>query len=189
MPSIILLTGVIGAGKSTVAKKFSPPAFVVHADPFQHDAVRRAFPFVRKEHEFRWEVWPEDKSMMHMNRLFGLSLRSTHERIRGHRGDVIVEGCVICNNWFAEPLIQEIRAACQFRDDVAVHRLNLIPPAEQVLEQILIRDRKHELKEFGNIEGVKRHIGYAEERTKHGWQHFTDHQSIEATISTIVATS
>lgn len=189
MPSVILLTGVIGAGKSTVTEKFSPPAFAVHADPLQHDAVRRAFPFVRREHEFRWEVWPRDCGMLHMNRLFGMSLKSTHGGIYQHRADVIAEGCVLCNDWFYKPLLEAIKVACQFDDNVTVHWLNLIPPADQVLEQILTRNRKHELAEFGNLEGVKRHIGYAEERTRNGWERFSDQDSLEARIRTIIEAS
>lgn len=41
----------------------------------------------------------------------------------------------------------------------------------------------------GNIGGVKRHIGYAEERTRNGWKRFADHESLESKIETIIAKS
>ncbi len=41
----------------------------------------------------------------------------------------------------------------------------------------------------GNIEGVKQHIGYAEERTRNGWERFSDHDTLESKIEAIIATS
>jgi hypothetical protein len=76
---------------------------------------------------------------------------------------------------------------CQSADHVPARRLNLIPPAEQVLEQIRKRDRKNELEASGNIDDGKRHTGYAWDRTKHGWQHFSDHETIEETIANRLA--
>lgn len=121
-----------------------------------------------------------------MNRLLGMSLMSTHDQIYQHRGNVIVEGCILCNDWFSQPLLDEIRSACQFSKDVHIHRLNLIPPAEQVLAQILRRNRIHELDEFGNLKGVQRHIGYAEDRTRNGWERFSDRESLESSIEAII---
>jgi hypothetical protein len=185
MPSIVVLTGVVGAGKSTVASRFSESAFVVRTDAVQFDAARRAFPFLRKSQEQNWEIWPRDLSTMHINRLFNLSLTSTYPELLQHRGNVIVEGTIICRDWFQAPLIEEIKTICRFNRDVALHRLDLIPTAEVLQQQILARGKPEDLQPFSDIAVVRQHIQWAQERTDEGWIRFQDSAELESAIREI----
>jgi hypothetical protein len=183
---IIALTGVIGAGKSTIAKSFSPTAFVVHADVVQHDAVRRAFPFVRRDREYSWNAWPRNIDTMHMNRLLNLSLRSTHHGLLSHSGPIIVEACILSQPWFLNPLLDELRAICGLRGDSSVYLFDLIPPAHQVQQQIVSRGRTNEVGPFSDIAHVQKHVEWAAERTTSGWRRFSECDELKAAIKDVL---
>lgn len=185
MPSIVLLTGVIGAGKSTVADKFRSSAFIVRTDALQFDATRRAFPFIRPAQEQNWEAWPQDTTTMYMDRLFSLSLHATHPELSSHQGNIIVEGTIVCREWFHVPLVQEIKKVGQSLANASIHYLDLIPTEVALQKQILARGRPDDVAQFSDIETVRQHIEWAQERTAVGWRRFDDASDMESAIRTI----
>jgi len=189
MTSIICLTGVVGSGKSTIANRFSPSTLVISADEVQFDAVKRAFPFVRDSKELIWGVWSFDPWLLHLNELFNLSLISKYPKLHEHQGNIILEGCIVCNDWFRVPLLEEIMKTCQLDSSVAVHHLDLIPEAELLQEQILRRGNQGDLGPFAEMDFVVQHIEWAEQRTDDDdekWVRFQDPAELETAIQAIL---
>ena len=188
MTSIICLTGVVGSGKSTIANRFSSTAIVVSADAVQFDAVKRAFPFVRDSKELIWDVWSHDPWLLHLNELFHLSLISKYPELHMHDGNIILEGCIVCEEWFRVPLVEEIRKTCNLDSNVVVHHLDLIPPSRVLQEQILRRGNQDDLVPFSDMDFVIQHIYWAKKRTSEGeaWVRFQDAGELETAIRTIL---
>ena len=187
MNSIIAITGVVGAGKTTVAEKFATSAYIVRIDDVQFDAVRRAFPFVKKNDIFNWEVWPRDKTTMHLDKVLAISLRETHPDILEHRGSVIIEGCIVCQDWLMDPLLEDIKTICEFPEDTMPKRFELIPSPERVHQHIVSRNRPHELVAFADMETIKFQIHWAKKRTrKKGWTRFDTPEKLEQELKKLL---
>ena len=187
MSLIIAITGVTGAGKTTVANRLASAVFKIHAAPLLCDAAQRAFPFLRHSHQNRWDAWPVNPSTMEIDRLLNITLRATHESLEDNRGPVLVEGCVISQDWFRIPLLEQVRSICRFGSKVPIHQFDLIPPAPVLQQQIFKGGVRNQVAKFSDVSHVRQQIEQAKRRTEFGWKRFSDTESLELAIRTVLS--
>jgi hypothetical protein len=187
MSVIIAITGVTGAGKTTIANRFASAVFEIHAAPLLCDAARRAFPFLRHSQQNRWDAWPVNPATMDIDRLLNITLRKAHESLEKNRGPVLVEGCVISQDWFRIPLFEQIRSICRFGPEIAIHQFDLIPPARVLQRQIFKRGVRNQVEKFSDLSYVQQQIEQARRRASTGWKRFSDTASLELAIRNALA--
>ncbi len=148
MSNIVLLTGVLGAGKSTIAKAFIPNVYHVSADYVQGRAADRAFPYLRHGKRHSWSVWSSKaRENFQMHALMYVTLEADCEGLYGWGSDIILEGCILSEDWFREPLLAELMNVANVRD-ANLHFLNLLPPAKVAADQARKRNRTNEKEWF-----------------------------------------
>lgn len=164
MAKLIFLTGMMGVGKSTLAKRFIDYAYYIHGDAVHVDAARRAFPFIKESQEYSWRAWPQDvQGTMHVTDLLKLSLGKTHLDLRRihSMSNVIVDGAIFCNDWFRTPFIEALRDIGYAFEEHQTHFICLRPPSDKHYKQILARAecepyRANEKLKYTCIEDVER---------------------------------
>ena len=192
MPKLVFIAGMLGVGKSTVARQFESDAFCVHADHIQKNAVKRAFPFLKNGKEFHWKAWPQDTDTMHLDLLLRLAINSVAPGIQDYTGNLIIEGAILSNDWFRVPL----RAAlCEFGHtfkDSDVRLFHLKPSVQQIFDNIHRRACEHEYRQpetsmLPTVEKVKGHlVGYCGSFTQNLWTVFESSESLESKMRNLL---
>jgi len=192
MASLIFLTGYTGTGKTTILKQYRDRALCLMGDELQLDAVRRAFPFIRKPYLYNWKSWPKDPSTMHLELLLFTSLNSVCPQIRDHDGHILTEGTIFATEWFRDALISALGANGKTFNDSDVHFLYLRPPHEQVFANVQKRlesasGRENERRKLSTLENVEMRMNsYEKAIAGHRWKRCDTSEAVHKEINTIL---
>lgn len=191
MASLIFLAGYTGTGKTTILKKYRDQALCIMGDELQLDAVRRAFPFIRKPYLYNWKSWPRDPATMHLELLLFTSLNTVCPLIREHEGNILAEGAIFAKGWFREAFLCALGANGKTFSEDDIHHLYLRPPYEQVFANVQKRlqtssSRENERKKLNTLEDVTlRMNSYEKAILAHDWKHCANSDAVHKEIEAI----
>ncbi len=120
-----------------------------------------------------------------MNALMYVTLESDCEGLYGWGRDIILEGCILSEEWFREPLLAELMNVANVRD-ANLHFLNLLPPAKVAAEQARKRNRTNE-KEWFDEHYMAKQIEVARARALNGrWKTYERSNDVVHVIESIL---
>lgn len=184
---LIFITGVIGAGKSTIARSL-PSSYYIPGDHIQGMIAKRAFPFIRESHIWNWNIMDSHlDGFMHTGTLFHMVVRSACHDLNSWKGDIVVEASVLWQRWFRTMLASTIREITGMAEDTSEFYLNYLPDAAIVCEQIKQRRRNGD-ERLHDLNEVKRDLVSAQERAPAPfWEIYHDEKSIRSRLNAILA--
>lgn len=193
MAKLIFLAGLMGAGKSSVARAHAERTYYVHGDGVQKAATLKAFPFLKKGHEYSWTAWPrEAERTMHMVPLLAMALDSVHSDLDDKQRElnIMCDGSLFVADWFRTPFIEALGVTGHRYAAHDIHLIYLCPPPEVVFQQILHRadtdpHRAKERTRFKNVEALaKDWRGYDGnvQRSEGAWQRY---ETIDASTAEV----
>lgn len=138
---LIAIAGLQGSGKTTVAQRFASQTLCVHVDRVLAAAARAAFPYLRQDCLQQWGAWPRRMETMRAEELLADVLVQLEPTVRQARPAVLLEGVVLSQDWFREPLVAALTRLGHPVSDASAALLRLEPPADAVHAQILARSR------------------------------------------------
>lgn len=138
---LVAIAGLQGSGKTTLVQRFAAHALCLHVDRVLAAAARAAFPYLRPDCAQQWGAWPRRMETMRIDELLADVLLQLEPGVRRPRPGIVLEGVVLSQDWFREPLVAALaRLGHGVRDADAV-LLRLEPPAATVHAQIQARSR------------------------------------------------
>lgn len=193
MPQLIFVSGASGGGKTETLATLPASVLRIEVDSVQHDAVRRAFPFVRRGREYDWFLWPRDPSTLDLVRLLEISLAGLHPTLAAHRGPLIAEGAILVNEWFRLAFQRTLARFGHSFGDADVSCLFLDPPADVLFRQIHQRaqerpNRRGEIAQYPDVASVERlrHL-HLTQLAPGRWQFLPDPQALAARVQQLLA--
>ena len=100
MPLLVYITGKLGAGKSSAAETWgrSNGATTVKIDRILEVGGRKYDP--KAKDPWNWGFWKILHEGQQQERYLEFALNSEHKDLKGHPGDLVVEGSILCKDWF-----------------------------------------------------------------------------------------
>ena len=195
MAKLIILAGYTGIGKTTIASQYTDQTLYLSGDDIHRDSARRAFPYIHKKDLYNWLSWPEDPRTMNLELLLFFSLQSVCPDIREHNGSILIEGTMLANSWYREPLVTALAAnGHNFpRNDISL--LYMRPPHDKVFKNIqtrlsTVKNRQHERKKLPNAETVARKLeSYERFLADSPWLRFATSEEVHQAIQGILNSS
>ena len=178
-----------GSGKSTSATRCADRAFHILADRLQEDAVLRAFPFVRLDMRWRWDLWPSNRQTLRLDDLLRICLEERYrDALRECDRHILVEAAFVRNDWFREPLTRcLIELGLRFE---SVHHFHLHPPVPVVFQQIRQRAQENEYRRQ-DLNKTEQDVAEQHERwnawdTDTEWTRFTTSRELDAELDRLL---
>jgi hypothetical protein len=186
VPLLVYITGKLGAGKSKVAEKWglSAGAKIVSIDEILKVGGKKF------DSEFTspcgWDFWNRIKTHGQQEECLQHALTTIHNDLKGHLGDVVVEGSILCQDRFFDGF-ERVLLAWMHPGEWNRHFFYINPPDDVIFQNVRRRGRRKELEEYKTVEDVKRkHRGF-EEAIKNGknpWKENT-HRTSEALLAAL----
>lgn len=136
----VLITGATGSGKTTVAHRFAPDAFIIHTDFLQKKASQRAFPYLHPPSDHGIPALTRYQDHLNLPALLRDCLAPRQPAMRCAK-IIMAEGVILSRKWFSDALVRAIQTT--LTDQTwHIHRHLIFPPANVMFEQIQTRARE-----------------------------------------------
>jgi hypothetical protein len=190
VPLLIFIAGKQGAGKSHVASAWahSRQAKQIDVDRIQKAGVNGIQDFAEQgASAWDWKLWRNTCSEMRKSCLHS-GFKTEYSALMGYRGDLVVEGAILCNDWFFEPMEKVL---CEWMPaDRDVHHFYLDVSNETILANVRGRaeknpHRRRELEKFPDVNAVADyHRGFDEaiRASSIRWKRHISSESLEAAL-------
>lgn len=152
---LILITGKQGAGKGHVARECTQTGIASHIEV---DSILNASKIPKHGDLSRtnWDRW-RNASPTTREKCITRGFNKSLGRLSRKTPHLIVEGAILCNEWFTEPLLSVLQRF--FDDDFEIHHYYLNPTNSDILQNVHERantdmNRRHELTQFPNENAI-----------------------------------
>lgn len=166
MPLLVLITGKQGAGKSFLAQQWAKDHQARHidVDPVLVAGGRKLPGSTHKETD--WDLWRTTCKRTRVDVLI-LGLNETYSDLNGYNGNLVIEGAILCNDWFLKDFQEALKVLNLGATDERYFYLNA--SNETILRNVHSRadkDPEHRGPERGLFptvdEVASKHLGFDE---------------------------
>jgi hypothetical protein len=191
MALLVFITGKQGAGKSCIAKEWvqSRRAKRINVDAILERGALEIPGFsASRDSPTSWGLW-EGVCRETRKSCLDSGFAGEYSTLRGYAGDLVVEGAILCNDWFYKSMKEVLLDWMPARRDV--HHFYLDVSNRQLLENVRERARsdpkrrKRELQLFPDEEAVaKKHEGFDRQMAASTtpWEPYSSREDLEAAL-------
>jgi adenylate kinase len=185
MRKVILIAGVAGVGKSTMAQNLKKKSMVIHLDRFQSCFVKRN---ISEGIVCPWD-WKYFKFPTIQNNLTKIileTLESDYLRLKKKHKSIIVEGSALILDSFTEKFLEGLSIFLE-DDSLEISWFLLDLDIENVINQRKRRMNQLDIEEISDVEKLKIRQKFYRTRSKASWQIFKNQLDLEQSIKSTIA--
>lgn len=192
MPLLIFITGKQGSGKSHVARAWAKAHDAAHLD-IDRVLVAGGMKIPGSDGRDRtdWDLWHNISNELRESCIRS-GLKEAYGDLVANSRDLVVEGAILCNPWFFDPMLAVLNE--QLSKESKVHRCYLNVSNEIILRNVHKRaddnpkHRRHEREQFRTeLDIAQTHLGFdvAVKSIPDRWIEFDSSDALELALNSV----